>query len=356
VGETGTVDVELTVRTAPEEITPANPKFFDDIYFGGADPGQSITLSPETWLRPVFYAQPTEGSTVDFSEVCAHSASRMDFITALRQMFNLCFQTDIRRRSVRIEPADTFFSSERIIDWSDRLDVSRPVVVEELGGELSREMVWCYLSGDEAVARFNRENGGQLGRWAVAVESTAAAPQSSVWENPMFTPSLNTSDVYLGAPSARLVQAGEGTSETLERTENLNFAPKIVRYEGLASLPSGENWGWPLAGASYPLLAFHSPEGGYTLCFEDRDGCTGLHSYRDRDTRLWNQGRRITVWLSLDAADIESLSFPTSAGPDFRALYRLRIDGEECLCRLEEVCDYSPEAPSTKCIMIKHIP
>jgi hypothetical protein len=356
VGETGSVDVELTVRTAPEEITPGNPKFFDDIYFGGAEPGQSITLSDKTWLRPVFYAQPTEGSTVDFSEVCAHSASRMDFITALRQMFNLCFQTDIRRRSVRIEPSDTFFSSERIIDWSDRLDVSRPVVVEELGGGLSREMVWGYLSGDEAVARFNRENGGQLGRWAVTVENTAAAPQSSVWENPMFTPSLNTQDVYMGAPSARLVQAGDSNSEALERTENLNFAPKIVRYEGLAPLPSGESWGWPLSGASYPLLAFHSPEGGYTLCFEDRDGCTGLHSYRDRDTRLWNQGRRITVWLALDATDIESLSFPNGAGADFRALYRLRIEGEECLCRLEEVCDHSPAAPSTKCIMIKHIP
>jgi hypothetical protein len=76
----------------------------------------------------------------------------------------------------------------------------------------------------------------------------------------------------------------------------------------------------------------------------------------DGDVRLWNHSRRIVAWMTLDATDIESLSFPTGEGADFRALYRLSLDGEECLCRLEEVCDYSPDTPSTKCIFIKHIP
>ncbi len=356
VGETGRLDVELTVRTAPERVTPGAPKFFDAIYFGGAEPGMTLTVGQQTWIRPVFYAQPTEGSVVSFADVCAHDASRMDFIAALRQMFDLCFHTDNREKVVRIEPAARFYSASRIVDWTERLDLGRPVVVEELGGDLSREMVWCYRGGDGAVARFNRNNGGQFGRWSATVESAAAADQTSVWENPMFTPSLSAADTCPGAPSALLVQAGDTSVETPDRTENLNFAPKIVRYEGMAPLPAGERWGWPLAGESYPRLAFHAPESGYTLCFEDRDGCTGLHSMWEGATRLWNHGRRITAWLALDAADIESLSFPTGEGPDFRALYRIALDGEECLCRLEEVCDYTPGAPSTKCILIKHIP
>jgi hypothetical protein len=313
-------------------------------------------VSEKTWLRPVFYAQPTEGSTIDFADVCAHDASRMDFIGALGQMFNLCFHTDIREKVVRIEPADTFYSTGRIVDWTDRIDLGRPVTVEELGGDMSREMVWCYRGGDGAVTRFNREGGGALGRWSAAVESAAARDQTSVWENAMFTPSLNTADAYQGAPSASLVQAGDVAVDTLDRTENLNFAPKIVRYDGMAALPAGELWGWPLSGGSYPRLAFHAPGSGHTLCFEDRDGCAGLRSYWARDVRLWNGGRRVTLWLALDAADIETLSFPTGGGPDFRALYRLRLDGEECLCRLEEVCDYTPGAASSKCIFIKHIP
>jgi hypothetical protein len=362
VGETGTTEVELTVRTAPENITPGAPKFFDAIWFGGADEGMKFTLSDRTWLRPVFYAQPTEGSKVSFADVCAHASSRMEFIDALRQMFNLSFHTDNRAKTVRIEPADKFFSTEKIIDRTERIDLGQPITVEELGGDLSRTMAWRYRGGDGATARFNREGGEQIGYWSAQVESSAAADQTSVWENPMFTPSLNAADLYLGAPSARLLQAGDiatagngsaDISDTTDRTENLNFAPKIVRYEGMKPLPTGENWGWPLAGGYYPKIAFHAPESGYTLCFEDRDGQAGLHSYWDHDARLWNEGRRVTLHLALEAADIEELSFPTGHGADFRALYRLTIDGEECLYRLEEVCDYTPDAPSTKCVLIK---
>ncbi len=356
VGETGRLDVELTVRTAPETVTPGRPKFFDDVYFGGAEPGMSLTLGPQTWLRPVFYAQPTEGSAVGFADVCAHDASRMDFIAALRQMFGLCFHTDNRAGVVRVEPASSFYSTSRVVDWTDKLDVGRPIVVEELGADLSREMVWCYRGGDGAVARHNRNTGGQFGSWSATVESAAATDQTSVWENPMFTPSLSAADTAPGAPSARLVQAGDTSLETLDRTENLNFVPKIVRYEGMASLPAGERWGWPLSGGSYPRLAFHSPESGYTLCFEDRDGCVGLHSGWERDLRLWNHSRRITAWLTLSAADISSLSFPAAGEAGFGALYRIALDGEECVCRLEEVCDYSPGEASTKCVLIKHIP
>jgi hypothetical protein len=346
VEETGRLDVELTVRTAPEEITPGAPKFFDGIYFGGADPGMNLTLGSATWLRPVFYAQPAEGSAVTFADVCAHDFSRMDLIRAFGQMFNLAFHTDARSKVVRMEPADTFHSGSQIVDWTDRLDMSEPVAVEEPGGDLAREMVWCYRSGDGAVARFNRNNGGQLGRWSARVGNAAA--EASVWENPVFTPSLCAAGHYLGAPSALWVQAGGAEIDAPDRTGNLNFAPKIVRYEGMKPLPPGERWGWPLAEESYPKLAFHAPESGYTLCFEDRDGCAGLHTHWERDVRLWNRSRRITARVALTAADIESLSMT--------ALYRIALDGEECLCRLEEVCDYTPGIPSTKCILIKHIP
>ncbi len=356
IEESGDIDLEITLRTAPETISPSRPKFFDSIFFEGAESGMRLTLSDRSWVRPIFYAQPSEGLTLSFADVCAHQTSQMDFINSLRQMFNLCFQTDNRERAVRVEPAESFFDASRVIDLTGRVDLSRPVEIEELGGDLAREMAWSYRGGDGAVASFNRANGGQLGRWSAVVEG--AADHLSEWENPLFTPSLNTDDAYAGAPSALLIRVGDDTpaAESPERTENLNFLPKIVRYEGLASLPQNESWGWPLSAASYPKAAFHAPESGYTLCFEDRDGCTGLHSRWERDLRLWNHSRRITAWLTLSAADIASLAFPAGGEAGFGALYRIVIDGEQCVCRLEEVCDYSPGAASTKCVLIKHIP
>ena len=356
VNETGTMDVELTVRTPSEIVTPGLPKFFDTIFFGGADPGMRFTVRDKTWMQPVFYAQPTEGSCLTFADVCAHDASQMDFINALRQMFNLTFQTDNRARVVRIEPRDGFWSGGRITDWTERQEIEKGVVVEELGSDLVREMVWCYRSGDAAVGSFNRSDGEQLGRWSVAVENTAAADGTSVWENAMFTPSLNASDIYATAPSALLVQAGDISSELLDRTEDLNFTPKIVRYEGMVALPAGESWGWPLSGGSYPKIAFHAPESRYTLCFENRDCCAGLRSHYDGDVRIWNEGRRVTLWLDLDPCDIESLAFPAGRDGGFNSLYRLAPGGESALYRLEEVCEYNPGGPSAKCSFIKHIP
>ncbi len=355
VTETGTTDVELTVRTPPESVTPSKPKFFDQIYFGGANTGMAITISDKVWVRPVFYAQPTEGSTVTFADVAAHSATQMDFINAMRQMFNLCFHTDNRARRVRIEPRDDFYSDSRIVDWTRRIDLDKPVTVEELGGDLAQTMVWCYRSGDGAVTRYNQSAGDKMGYWSARVENTAAADSISVWENPMFTCTLNAANVYVGAPSASLIQTGDTSAETLDRTEDLNFEPKIVRYEGMKPLSVNELWGWPSDASAYPKLAFHAPDKGYTLCFEDRDGCAGLHSRYDRDIRLWNNSRRVTLWLDLDPVDVESLSFPTGTGPDFNSIFRLDLDGEQGYYTLEEVCNYNPSAASTKCIFIKHI-
>ncbi len=356
VKETGTVDVELTLRTAPETVTPSSPKYFDSIYFGGADAGMSLTVSDKCWVRPVFYAQPTEGSLLTFADVTAHNATQIDFINAMRQMFNLCFHTDNRARTVSIEPRDDFYSANGIIDWTGRLDLDRPVNVEELGSDLSRTMVWSYRTGDGAVTRYNRSAGDNMGYWSAKVENTAASDAVSVWENPMFTCSLNVGDVYISAPSASLVQAGDTSVETIDRTEDLNFEPKVVRYEGMKLLPANELWGWPSEGTSYPKIAFHAPESGYTLCFENRGGCTGLHSRYDRSVKLWNNSRRVTLWLHLDPEDVESLSFPTGTGPDFHKLFRFDIDGEQGLYTLDEVCNYDPSAASTKCVFIKYIP
>ncbi len=359
--ERGRLDISLTVRTAPENITPSRPKFFDSIFFGGAEPGMVLTMSNLTWLKPVFYAQPTEGSTLSFADVCAHQATQMDLISAIRQMYNLQFYTDPRARIVRIEPIRTFHFDKNPTDWTSRIDLSRPIQVEELGSELAREMVWSYRSGDNAVSRFNRTNGGQLGRWSTRVDNTAAADSVRVWENAMFTPSLTVANAWAGAPSALVLQAGssstdEGFEAVVEATEDLNFLPKIVRYEGMKALPTGESWGWPVAddGApAYPKAAFHAPESGYTLCFEDRDGCTGLHTAWDQDVGLWNNSRRVTLWLALSPTDVENIWLPTGYGVDFRSTIALTIDGEHGLYRLEEIVDYDPAAVSTKCVLVK---
>ena len=65
-------------------------------------------------------------------------------------------------------------------------------------------------------------------------------------------------------------------------------------------------------------------------------------------------GRRIILYLNLNPEDIEPIASPHSLCRDFRALYKLSIDGETVLCRLEEICDYNPLRQPTRCIFIKN--
>ena len=161
-----------------------------------------------------------------------------------------------------------------------------------------------------------------------------------------------------------------------ERVDSLDFPAKVVHYVGMKPLPDGELWGWPGFGRSYPYLAFHAPGGaedaeaplsaageasdavrlpmeGFTLCYEDRDGVQGLHVWWDGLVESYERGLRLEAWLRLCPEDIEALVRPNYMKKDFRARFRLHIDGEWSDWRLEEVCDYNPGAAATRCIFVK---
>jgi len=356
VAETGQIDIRLTIRSAAREIAPSSPRYFDRVYFGGADQGMNLTLGRRTTLKPIFLPHPCEGSTVRFADVAAHRVRQIDLIGALKQMFNLCFYSDALTGTLYIEPRDDFYRDDTVIDWSDRIDRSRPVTVEELGADLSKLFTLRYQEGDGTVARWDERNKQILGRWSTPILNRFASEGERVYANPLFTPTLNRTGAYPDAPDASLAQVGDRDRTGVPAdTENLNFPPKIVRFLGVRTLPDTQRWGWPGYGNEYPEIAFHDPSGDepFTLCFEDRDGATGLHGGYDRSIEQYNSGRRITLYLRLNPEDIEPLISPNGLRRDFRALFKLAIEGETVMCRLEEISDYNPSAGSTRCVFLK---
>ena len=377
IDEKGSTEVNVRVRSQARRATPTSPCYFDEFWFGGANEGMKLILKEVTTLRPVFLPHPTQGSTVTFPEVAAHGIRQIAVINALRHMFDLCFYTDNLEKKVYVEPRKEFYRKDVTVDWSDRIDRSKPLVVEELGADLHRTMVFKYADGDGATARRNLSEGGVLGRWEATIDNCYATDGEGISENPLFRPSVNTSECLPGALSASFLQVGDRDADLENDSDDFNFPPKVVRFLGMVALPDGQRWGWPSNGTDYPLLAFHFPgtenpyrepdvnpdssfsgdsetlrKNGFTLCFEDRDGVAGLHPFREDAIACCNRSRRLTVYLRLFPEDIEALSVPNRLRRDFRALYRLRIDGEWGEYRLEEVCDYNPAAQSTKCVFI----
>ena len=134
------------------------------------------------------------------------------------------------------------------------------------------------------------------------------------------------------APSAEVMVAGD--RDVVDSSDYV--APRIALYYGLVPLPSDERWPMPVECEGYPLVAFHCPSRGESLCFEDRDGCRGLHRYYDNDLGEQHSRQYVTLNLSLSVARYVALLDPDASCGNIRSRFRLRVGGNSSLFRLEE--------------------
>jgi len=352
IGETGRTEVQITVRTSPERVTPAAPKYFRQIGFYGAEEGMNFTISRNCRLRPLFSSAPGYGASVTFAEVAQHEIRQVELLRALAHLFDLRFHTDETLKRVCIEPARDFYDTSRVWEWSGRILSDTPVRSADRALEIRERRTWGYRDGDGAVARYDAAHSTRFGRWSHAATSKAAREGEEVSLNGLFAATLSETGGYGNAPSAAILRVGDRDDAAAD--DATAFSPRIVRYMGLHALPAGERWGYPLNGERYPLAAFHfagdAETAGFTLCFEDRDGLEGLHRFYD--DRLAAEDDRQQVTLRLRIAPDEYAALFRLAGephPTIRSLFRLQIAGGSSLFTLRAVEAYDPREGAARC-------
>ena len=335
IEETGTTTVEMRLHSAAELVTPDDPKYFDTIFFGGAEEGMTLTLDKHCSVRPLFSSTPGYGSTIDFRSVARHSIRQIELLEAVAHLFNLRFMTDEKARTVYVEPADAMYSSGEEVDWRDRVVLDEPVTWMDCSGTLHEKQTWCYGAGEGAVSRLELELGSRFGAWSRHFDSVATLAGEKVFRNPLFHPSVNSLGHYLNAPSASLLEVGDRDSM---EDDGANFSPRLVLYEGMIELPEGEQWGYPAFSTSYPLIAFHLPRmgqlQGFSLLFENRDGLQGLHRYYLNDLQALAEGGLVELTLRLTPHELESLQRCEGEGANLRSIFRLRASCGEFRGRL----------------------
>ena len=348
--ETGETTVELRMRTASERLGPSSPKYFDQIYFAGAEEGMRLELDKSCSLTPRFLSGPGFGEQIRFADVAQHRIRQVELLEALAQMFNLRFYTEEAAKRVWIEPSDDLFGAGPEADWSARTDFSQGVERRDHAFDIHERRTWCYREGDGAVNRYDAENGGTFGAWSADCTSTAALQGEQTIRNPLFYPTIDSVGHYLNAPSALLPEVGD--RDDLEE-DGTNFSPRIVRYVGMHPLPDGERWGYPSDEASYPLVAFHfagdDAAEPFTLCFEDRDGAQGLHRYYDRQTRREALRERITLTLRIAPGEYAALFAPGTGGPEIRSVFRIDTGRGVVRALLRSVGKYDPAQGLARC-------
>ena len=357
VNETGTRELGVTFRSKPEVCAPDDPKYFDLFYFGGAEKGMTMSLLAGSTVRPILYPHPVLGDEIEWGDVADYSLSGLDLLGALKELFDLQIYTDPLARKVCIEPRRDFCDPQVVIDLSGRIDSSEPILVEELGADHPKHLTLRYRLGDKAVDEKVVAEGVPYGEWSAEVENIFASEGMNLITNRLFTASVSTSGCVAEAPSASLIGVGDSEAEVPQCVAALNFLPKIVSYRGLRTLLEGEKWSYPMdMEGEYPLATFYDDGalGGeaVSLLFEERGGVKGLAEWWRGRVEALNHSRRITLHVALRPEEVEQIVVPNSTKRDFRAHYLLTIAGEKVLCRMEEIVDYNPVAPSTKVIFV----
>lgn len=348
----GSVTIELCLRTSPERLSPSSPKKFNNIYFYGADAGMSFTLLSGTRITPYFSPHPGYGVKVGWEDITNHSISQSELLASLQHLFNLRIFTDEEQKRVYIEPEAEFYKSSPIFDLSSQqiLGSDLKLLRSDIQEHEARRM--GYIGGDGLVERFNATNDQEFSEWVATSDSMATLMGEERLINPLFSATINRKGDHPTAADASIPVVGN--RDDVESVDKMQFTPRIVSYRGLKRLPEGQSWGYPAQQGVYPFAAFHfegdESNEGFTLCFEDRDSVRGLNQYyTSREQRIW-RSERVVVCLKLSAEQIVQLQHRQQEGRfGLDSLFRLTLNGEGVLCRLDAVEQYELSSGKARC-------
>lgn len=348
VEECGTTRVELDMRIPPQEVAAGSRLRLDKIWIGGAEEGMRICLGTKCSLEPYFSTMPGYGSRLEFKNVAPRNIRFMELLEALSQMFNLVFYTDAAAKCVYIEPMEEFYDGQ-VVDWSEKIDLKSPISLCDAAIDRPQRYSFGYTAGDAASERYNVLNNTQLGKWSFTIPLYGTTQSERQLQSPLFTTTLNTTDIYDTAPTASVMQVDE--SSAIVGAEQA-FTPRIVRYLGLRALPEGERWP-ATATERYPLSAFLMAEERVNLCYEDHDEAEGLHRYYDERLRRERDRQRLTLTLKLTPLEINRLFKLEGEYPTVRSLFRLTIGGESSLFRLERIERVENDSTTVECQFLR---
>lgn len=337
---TGDVEVDVTLRSVPENFTPSSPKSFGYIYVQGGVSGGEFTLLEGTTITPYFSGYPGNGEEVTFEDISRHEERQDTFLESVQHLFNLRFYVDEVASRIYIDPLDEIYGGESVWDWTSRLVDGADVEMEDCAKEVYRTRCWGFQDSDGVTNRMNGfyytpgENypaspeaepeqsdeeaiSTEYGAWQRAIDNCASTDGEQSLLNPLFSPSQSMTDGVLIV----------GDRDDEESVDSLNFTPRIVRWYGMTE-------------EEEPYISFHSTSVPHTLCFEDRDGERGLNQYYAEQIRGEESEQYITLSIAISANELLALFTIVEGMPSLLSRYSFTLYGEAVECRIEAIEEY----------------
>ncbi len=337
---TGDVEVDVTLRSAPENFTPSSPKSFGYIYVQGGVSSGEFSLLEGTTITPYFSGYPGNGEEVAFEDISRHEERQDTFLESVQHLFNLRFYVDEVASRIYIDPLDEIYGGESVWDWTSRLVDGADVEMEDCAKEVYRTRCWGFQDSDGVTNRMSGfyytpgENypsspeaepeqsdeeaiSTEYGAWQRAIGNCASTDGEQSLLNPLFSPSQSMTDGVLIV----------GDRDDEESVDSLNFTPRIVRW-------------WGVTEDAEPYISFHSTTAPHTLCFEDRDGMRGLNQYYAEQIRGEESEQYITLSIAITPNELLALFTIIEGMPSLLSRYSFTLYGEAVECRIEAIEEY----------------
>jgi len=353
--QTGTRDVTLTLNFSDVVSVYAT---IDTL-----SPSTSANVKAGSYFNIYRATELAEGDSYTLSEIIPDDYKLLDVINDFTRMFNIYYWTDVRTKTIYLEPRNTFFESEaNAIDWTDKIDLSNKYELDYVSSyKRSVEFSYKDLSSDEWLKGWESNNKRKYGEYTHTLPNRFAEGTTSIKLDLFSAPYAHvanevtylqsgTFNKNLAFTTLKVWNEYINTKEELQPEERItNYNPKIFffKFGGQTSL-DGTTRLMDFFGTSYASAipygifeAYNNTDTPINLNFADSfksDGSVdrGLfYNYYASMMKNIEEGGRLIAYFNLDNVDIENLDFRKLVYIDYPA----QVKGYYLI---ESVIDYNP--------------
>ena len=309
-------------------------------------------------------AELIEGDNFSLNEIIPSNIKLLDVINDFTRMFNIYYWTDVKTKTIYLEPRDTFFESKTSsLDWTNKLDIGKGYEIDYISS-YKRNITFGYrdLSNDEWLKGWEGANRRTYAKYTHVLPDRFAE---------------GTTEVKLDLFSATYAHVASEVTPIVGGSYNSNIAPTTLKiwneYLTNGNIPSERIESYNARVFFFQNAEQLSPDGttrifklnGLTTnftpygIFEDWNntnspqnlsftGTDGLFStYYSNMLKNIEEGGRLIAYLNLTSSDVDNL--------DFRKLVYINTPSKVSgYYLIEQVIDFNPLTDSlTKVSLFK---
>ena len=326
-----------------------NSKITIRVSFDGniSSPVSSGQVLDGSFFRVQRQAEIVEGNSFNLNEIIPSSPTLLDVINDFTRMFNIYYWTDVKTKTIYLEPRDTFFESKTSsLDWTNKLDIGKGYEVDYISSyKRNVEFKYKDLNNDEWLKGWQDLNKRIYARYNHVLPERFAEGSNTV-ELGLFSAVYSHDCVEVSPVNANLVFTSlkvwnEYRSPKTAPNERItDYNPKIFLFNNGTQLNvSGGNrqikkFGSLETTIPYGIFeSYNNTTSDINLSFTGTDGL--FSTYYSNMFKNIEEGGRLIAYLNLTNTDIDNL--------DFRKLvYIDRPSKVSGYYLIEQIIDFNP--------------